>query len=93
MRALAVKHEVPFDPVDEDDNRLAIPADLQAIAEKITTGAMGKGERLSTAQERHLHARYIHLSAHWTPSKGLLINKPASQRQIYRNSPQGGYPE
>src|SRR3990167_3614446 len=89
MRALAVKHEVPFKEIP-DNTSFAIPSDLQAIAEKITAGAMGQGERLSSIEERHLHARYIHLSAHWTPSKGLLINKPAKQRQIYRNSPQGG---
>jgi type VI secretion system secreted protein VgrG len=92
MRALAVKHEVPFKEIP-DNTSFAIPSDLQAITEKITAVVMGQGERLSRTEEQHLHARYIHLSAHWTPSKGLLINKPAKQRQIYRNSPQGGYPE
>jgi type VI secretion system secreted protein VgrG len=43
--------------------------------------------------ERHLRARYIHLSAHWTPIKGLLINKPApSGRLVYANQPQKDYP-
>jgi type VI secretion system secreted protein VgrG len=54
---------------------------------------MGQGERLSAAEEQHLHAHYIHLSEHWTPSKGLLINKPANRRQAYSNKPQEGYPE
>ena len=41
------------------------------------------------ADERRLRAR---LSAHWTPSNGLLINKPApNRRRAYNNKPQGGY--
>jgi len=38
--------------------------------------ALGSPYRLTTEDERHLWSRYIHLSAHCTPSKGLLISKP-----------------
>jgi hypothetical protein len=93
MRELAAQNGVPFKPVP-NTSTVAIPDDLQAIAEKIMAHAQGAMERLSTEEERHLHARYIHLSAHWTPSKGLLINKPAENRRaVYSNKPQKGYPE
>ena len=33
-------------------------------------------------------------AAHWTPSKGVLVNKPApNQRLMFNNKPQTGYPE
>ncbi|MDZ4334707.1 MAG: DUF2235 domain-containing protein, partial [Pseudomonas sp.] len=93
MRELAAQNEVPFKPVP-NTTAVAIPDDLQAIAEKIMAQAHSAMGRLSPAEERHLHARYIHLSAHWTPSKGLLINKPAeNQRAVYSNKPHKGYPE
>ena len=93
MRELAAQNEVPFKPVP-NTTAVAIPDDLQAIAEKIMAQAHSAMGRLSPAEERHLHARYIHLSAHWTPSKGLLINKPAeNQRAVYFNKPHKGYPE
>ncbi|MFE1815714.1 hypothetical protein [Metapseudomonas otitidis] len=44
-------------------------------------------------EERHLLGRYIHTSAHWVPTAGLLLSKPANQRLAYNQRPQEGYPE
>ncbi|UVE17932.1 DUF2235 domain-containing protein [Pseudomonas sp. LS44] len=94
MRELAVGHGVPFDSIDETDNRTAIPKDLQAIAEKLMGIAAGRSGELSPTEQCYLRERYIHLSAHWTPTYGLLINKPAPNiRLTYNNKPQEGYPE
>ena len=51
---------------------------LQPIGEKLMAYALASPYRLTTEDERHLWSRYIHLSAHWTPSKGLLLNACAS---------------
>ena len=68
--------------------------DLQTINEKLLTYAQGSRYTLSEEQERLLWATYIHLSANWTPVKGLLLNKPAPNRRLaYNNKPQQGYPE
>ncbi|WP_236206730.1 phospholipase effector Tle1 domain-containing protein [Pseudomonas tohonis] len=94
MRELGVKHGVPFDVINDDDQRFELPADLRPIAEKILAYVQGAPSRLSADDQRHLWARYIHLSAHWTPSKGLLISKPApNQRLVFNNRPQAGYPQ
>ena len=94
MRELAVQHQVPFDPIDESDNRVNIPADLQPIAESIITQGLNGSVQVSQAEYRYLHARYIHLSANWVPVTGLLLNKPAkNHRAVYVNKPQKGYPE
>ena len=64
------------------------------ISEKIMAYALGSPSGLTADDERLLWARYIHLSAHWTPSKGLLLNKPAPNRRLaYNNKPQGDYPQ
>ncbi|WP_337058350.1 phospholipase effector Tle1 domain-containing protein [Pseudomonas sp. USHLN015] len=92
MRELGVKHGVPFDVINDDDQRFELPADLRPIAEKILAYVQGAPSRLNADDQRHLWARYIHLSAHWTPSKGLLISKPApNQRLVFNNKPQAGY--
>ncbi|BCG24505.1 hypothetical protein TUM18999_26960 [Pseudomonas tohonis] len=94
MRELGVKHGVPFDVINDDDQRFELPADLRPIAKKILAYVQGAPSRLSPDDLRHLRARYIHLSAHWTPSKGLLISKPApNQRLVFNNKPQAGYPQ
>jgi hypothetical protein len=52
--------------------------------------ALGSPSGLTAEDERLLWARYIHLSAHWTPSKGLLLNKLAPNRRVAcNNSPYG----
>ncbi|NQD94110.1 DUF2235 domain-containing protein, partial [Pseudomonas sp. CrR25] len=93
MRELALAYGVPFRDIPAT-TEFQIPAELQPISEKIMTYALGSPYRLSGEDERQLWARYIHLSAHWTPSKGLLLNKPAPNRRLaYNNKPQGGYPQ
>ncbi|MCY1509518.1 hypothetical protein D9M68_438660 [compost metagenome] len=93
MRELAVRHGVPLKSVPTTE-AFAIPADLLPIAEKILAYVRGATSQLTHDDWRHLWARYIHLSAHWTPSKGVLVNKPApNQRLIFNNKPQAGYPE
>ncbi|MNZ38421.1 PAAR motif protein [compost metagenome] len=94
MRELAAKHGAPLDPVDESDPYMLIPADLQVIAAKIMAYARGGADTLTAEDNTVLHARYIHLSAHWTPSAGLLVHKPAPHaRLVFNNRPQEGYPQ
>uniref|UniRef100_UPI0013F66A16 T6SS phospholipase effector Tle1-like catalytic domain-containing protein n=2 Tax=Metapseudomonas otitidis TaxID=319939 RepID=UPI0013F66A16 len=92
MHEAAVKFEVPFEPL-EDDPRFVLPKDLAPIAEKLLAYARGASNRLTHEEERHLLGRYIHTSAHWVPTAGLLLNKPANQRLAYNQRPQEGYPE
>ena len=94
MHDLASRHEVPLEAIDPNDLRSAIPEEIQPIAQKILMAVHGQTLRLSIEEERVLHAGYIHLSAHWTPSAGLLINKPAPNRRLaYNNAPHKGYPQ
>lgn len=94
MRELAVQYGVPFDFIDEQESTTAIPAELQKIASHLLAYAQGSRYGLDEEDERLLWSRYIHLSAHWTPSSGLLISKPAPNvRLSYNNTPQQDYPE
>ncbi|BCD88417.1 hypothetical protein PSm6_48240 [Pseudomonas solani] len=94
MRELGVKHGVPFDAINDDDPRFGLPADLRPIAEKVLAYVQGAPSQLGPDDLHHLWARYIHLSAHWTPNKGLLISKPAPNlRLVFNNRPQAGYPQ
>ncbi|MHA6236034.1 type VI secretion system tip protein VgrG [Pseudomonas fluorescens group sp. PF-69] len=96
MRELGVRHGVPFDVIDEQDRRFQMPEELQAIAARILEQALAGVEvNLDAEQERLLRQRYIHQSAHWVASKGLLISKPAenNKRNVYDNLPQKGYPQ
>ncbi len=94
MRELAVQYGVPFDFIDEQESATAIPHELQKIADQLLAYAQGGRYGLDEEDERLLWSRYIHLSAHWTPSRGLLISKPAPNvRLAYNNKPQQGYPE
>ncbi|PNB72246.1 hypothetical protein C1X64_20645 [Pseudomonas sp. GW456-E7] len=95
MRELGVRHGVPFKKIDGRPD-LALPTDLQSIAPHILDQALGGTEvRLDYDQELLLRGRYIHQSAHWLPSKGLMINKPTDNlvRNVYQNRPQKGYPQ
>ncbi|UCP00458.1 type VI secretion system tip protein VgrG [Metapseudomonas lalkuanensis] len=93
MHELALQHDVPFREIP-DTAQLAIPEDLQPIADKILAYARGASNSLTHSDNQLLHSRYIHLSAHWTPSKGLLISKPVPNRRLaFNNKPQEGYPE
>lgn len=94
MHRLASAAEVPLPSLDTTDPRLAIPADLKPIAEKLLAAVQdGVPPALSFEEERYLRACDIHLSAHWAPLQGLLVNKPAPHgRLVYRNQPQKDYP-
>lgn len=94
MRELAAAHGVPLRPIQDKDPQLALPADLHAINEHLLAYAQGARYSLSEEDQHLLWASYIHLSANWSPVKGLLLNKPAPNRRLaYNNKPQEGYPE
>lgn len=94
MRELAVQLGVPFNFIDDRERATALPEELQKIAEKLMAFSKGGRYDLDENEERLLRRSYIHLSANWKPSGGLLISKPAPNvRPIYNNEPQQGYPE
>jgi type VI secretion system secreted protein VgrG len=95
MRELGIRHGVPFKGL-EARPELAVPEELMPIAKRILQQVMtDRFVRLEPAQESLLRARYIHLSAHWTPRGPFLLNKPAplNRRNVHLNRPQEGYPE
>ncbi|RON09955.1 hypothetical protein BK659_08585 [Pseudomonas brassicacearum] len=95
MRELGVRHGVPFKRLEERPD-LALPAELQPIATQILDQVLGGVEvSLDRAQERLLRSRYIHQSAHWLPSTGVMAMKPVQDntRKVYPNQPHKGYPE
>ncbi|MCQ4294498.1 DUF2235 domain-containing protein [Pseudomonas stutzeri] len=93
MRELAAEHGVPVKSIP-DTPVFALPFELQDIAKKMMAFANGSRFDLNKDEERLLRSRYIHLSAHWKPTSGLLISKPAPNvRLVYNNQPQQGYPE
>jgi type VI secretion system secreted protein VgrG len=95
MRELGIRHGVPFKSLEERPE-LAMPDELMPIAKRILQQVMtDRLVRLEPAQEELLRARYIHLSAHWTPEGPFLFSKPAplNRRNVHLNRPQKGYPE
>ncbi|AOE87634.1 PAAR domain-containing protein [Pseudomonas sp. TCU-HL1] len=85
-----VRAGVAFDPIDPNDNRTALPAELQPIAAKLQAFALREAYTPLTAEEYALlRRRYIHLSAHWNAAKGwnnsaldvVFINRPAEGMQ------------
>ncbi|WP_366927147.1 DUF2235 domain-containing protein [Pseudomonas sp.] len=96
MRDLGERHGVPFDVITDTDKRFKLPDELMPIAKRILQRVMT--DRLvifEPAQEALLRARYIHLSAHWTPEGPFLFSKPTplNRRNVHLNRPQKGYPE
>ena len=97
MRELAVRHDVPFDIIDANDPKLALPADLVLIHKKLQAYALGdtKIEGLTVEERALLRSRYIHISAHWNAAKDfnssdtniVFINRPAknSKRVVHPN--------
>ncbi len=78
MREVAVKAHVPFKSIPLD-RRLAIPAELESISQKLQAFALAESlsSGLSEAEEALLYRRYIHLSAHWNASLSLVFaNRP-----------------
>ncbi len=95
MRELGIRHGVPFKGLEERPV-LAMPDELMPIANRILQQIMtDRLVRLEPAQEALLRARYIHMSAHWTPRGPFLLSKPAplNRRNVHLNRPQTGYPE
>jgi type VI secretion system secreted protein VgrG len=95
MRELGTRHGVPFKGLEERPE-LAMPDELRPIAKRILQLVMAdRLVRLEPAQEALLRARYIHMSAHWTPRGPFLLSKPAplNRRNVHLNRPQAGYPE
>ena len=95
MRELGIRHGVPFKGLEERPE-LAMPDELMPIAKRILQQVMtDRLVRLEPAQEALLRARYIHMSAHWTPRGPFLLSKPAplNHRNVHLNRPQAGYPQ
>jgi len=86
MRELAVKNDVPFGEISDNDPRLALPTELGEISEKLMAYALGMSKTigLTLQQEQLLFQRYVHLSDNWNATKGLnnsdlgilFINRP-----------------
>ncbi|MGY2185170.1 hypothetical protein [Pseudomonas sp. SDO5591_S426] len=91
MRELAVRHDVPFDVIDENDPKMALPSELDPIHKKLQAYALGESPTpgLTINEVELLRRRYIHLSAHWNAAKDLnssdmnvvFINRPTEKRQ------------
>ncbi len=95
MRELGIRHGVPFDVITDTDKRFKLPDELIPIGKRILQQVMAdRLVRLEPAQESLLRARYIHMSAHWTPRGPFLLDKPAplNRRNVHLNRPQAGYP-
>lgn len=100
MHALACDEGVPFEAIT-DRAELALPDELQGVAQRLIAQARGDEMALSTAEELLLSRRYIHHSAHWRPVIGtlgglgdaLFVHAPQTGgRVIHPNVAQPGYP-
>ncbi|MEL7937009.1 PAAR domain-containing protein [Pseudomonas delhiensis] len=90
MREWAVRAGVAFDPIDTNNDRMALPQELQPIAAKLQAFALGEAfTPLTTEETALLRRRYIHLSANWNAAKGwnnsaldvAFIHRPAEGMQ------------
>ncbi|MBD8123129.1 type VI secretion system tip protein VgrG [Pseudomonas lutea] len=94
MRELGMRHGVPFKGLEERPE-LELPDELKPINERILQQVFADGVvGLEPAHKALLSARYIHMSAHWTPKGPFLLSKPAAlnRRNVHPNRPQEGYP-
>ncbi len=90
MRELGLQYSVPFKQIPQTAS-LALPSELQEIAEKLKAYALGHAVTLglSTEEEALLLRRYIHLSASWNAVKDrnrtsigpMFINRPTDDHQ------------
>ena len=90
MRELGLRYSVPFKEIPQTAS-LALPSELEAIAEKLKAYALGHAATLSlsTDEEALLLRRYIHLSASWNAVKDrnrtsiepMFINRPTDDHQ------------
>ncbi|MNY03197.1 hypothetical protein D3C86_1358030 [compost metagenome] len=97
MRELAVRHDVPFDVIDDNDPKLALPGELDSIHKKLQAYALGElpAPGLTIDEVELLRRRYIHLSAHWNAAKAknnsdlniIFINRPTenNKRVVHPN--------
>ncbi|MDI3353171.1 type VI secretion system tip protein VgrG [Pseudomonas sp. UYIF39] len=97
MRELAVENGVPFRQIPEKNPRLALPADLVPISEKLMAYAQGKSKStgLTPQEEELLFQRYVHISDNWNAAKSrnnsdlniVFINRPDenSVRTVHPN--------
>lgn len=97
MRELAVENGVPFRQIPEKSPRLALPADLVPISEKLMAYAQGKSitAGLTSQEEEVLFQRYVHISDNWNAAKNrnnsdlniVFINRPDenSVRTVHPN--------
>ncbi len=91
MRELAVRHDVPFDVINEQDQRLALPEELLSISAKALAYTSGESAmlHLNSAEESLLLRRYIHLSASWnavnnwhnSDMRVFFVNRPADDHK------------
>ncbi|MEH6566446.1 MAG: PAAR domain-containing protein [Halopseudomonas sp.] len=95
MIAQAEQHGLPLQESRLRDERLFIPHELRPISDRIIAAAsQGRETSLSDDEWRFLTAHYIHQSAHWNTSPGIVPHKPREGgRAIYPDFPQSGYPE
>jgi len=95
MLAHAQEYGAPLQENRLRDERLLIPRELGPVADKIIAAAsQGRETSLSDSEWRFLTAHYIHQSAHWNTSLGVVPHKPReSGRAIFLDSAQPGYPE
>ena len=97
MHALAQEAGAPFEHLDEFDPELAIPQELQGIADKLMAYAQGKSPlSLEFEEEDLLHAHFLHQASHWNVHPGEdgaltvhFVNRPAEggKRAIHPNKP------
>lgn len=90
MRELGLRYSVPFKEIPQTAS-LALPSELEAIAEKLKAYALGHAAalNLSSDEEALLLRRYIHLSASWNAVKDrkrtsigpMFINRPTDDHQ------------
>ncbi len=97
MRELAVRHNVPFNEIDNDDPTLLLPSELKVITEKLSAYAVGESASIDLTREELalIYQNYIHLSANWNAVKGwdnssidvFFVNRPADnfKRKVYPN--------
>ncbi|MCY1311098.1 hypothetical protein D9M70_613630 [compost metagenome] len=97
MHALAQDLGVPLDFIDENDDALALPAELKPISAALIEWARRGSGQLTFEQERLLRQRYIHQSTHWNAAAGdgssrfdvVFPNRPAEgSRAAYADKPQ-----
>jgi uncharacterized Zn-binding protein involved in type VI secretion len=97
MHALAQEAGAPFKFLDEFDPEVAIPQQLQAIADKLMAYAQGKAPlNLEFEEQDLLYTHFLHQAAHWNVHPGEsgaltvhFVNRPAidGRRAVHPNKP------